>query len=89
MVSDIYLLHRKPQRGLPVAEGAFDTAAAAIAQMRRLVDARTGTGEWSVVVYSLGGGRDVLLRRADGLVEAFFISEHHGEGELTAGRRSA
>jgi hypothetical protein len=79
MTSSIYLLHRKPQTGLPVPQGSFATSDAAVAHMGRLVSARTGTGEWTVVAQPLGiDERSVLLQRADGSVEAFFISEHRG-----------
>lgn len=77
--SNVYVLHRKPQVGLPVPQGYFETPDAAVAQMGRLVSARTGTGEWAVIGRPLGANqRDVLLRRTDGLVESFFISEHRG-----------
>ena len=82
--SSIYVLHRKPQTGLPVPQGCFGTSDAAVAQMGRLVSARTGTGEWAVVAQRAADERDVLLQRADGVVEAFFISEHRSDREHVA-----
>jgi hypothetical protein len=85
MGSTVYLLHRKPQIGLPVPEGSFDTPDAAIEHMARLVSARTGTGQWAVLAPpSASDGRDVLLRRTDGTLEAFFISEHHSQAAVIA-----
>lgn len=83
MVSDtLYLVHRKPQVGLPVLQGFFDTGAAAVEHMGRLVSARTATGNWAVVTRRAGAdGRDVLLRSSDGSVEAFFICEQRGGRE--------
>ena len=83
--SSVYLLHRKPQTGLPVPEGCFDTPDAAIEHMGRLVSARTGTGQWAVLAQPIGAdGRDVLLRRGDGTLEAFFISEHRSGAAVSA-----
>jgi hypothetical protein len=78
MVSNsLYVLHRKPQTGLPVAQACFDSPDAAVDHMGRLVSARTRTGSWAVVAQAADAyGRDVLLQRMDGLIEAFFISEH-------------
>jgi hypothetical protein len=78
MTSSIYLLHRKPQTGLPEPQGSFETPDAAVAQMSRLVSDRTGTGEWTIVAQPVDADElSVLLQRRDGSLEAFFISEHH------------
>jgi len=76
---NLYLVHWKPESGLPVVQAQFSTPADAVAHMQRLVADRTGQGGWGVVTAARPWGveqRDVLLRSTDGVVESYFISEH-------------
>lgn len=83
----IYLLFWKPETGLPVLKGHHTELEAAVSQMDALVSTRTTSGDWTVLRASAPAGsasRDVLLRSRAGLIESFYISEHHGSELPTA-----